>query len=290
MSLLALALAAAATGGGIYTGDVASPCDSACVVRIVVVDDGRSLASESIVAAPCDFAETPTADSENAPRGTRVRPDGSFRWRTRFQVVEGRFTADGRYVTGFTHFLGRAREDCSAVEIGFRAELKRRARPDGTCEGLNNGRIEVGVYVRRTGCTAATRIVDAWRADRDCAPTALPRKSCRVAGRRCTPVLGGRLKRLAGVACVAGRSRVELVIRQACGGPGPTAGYTSAAINVSCAEAQRLASRWTEQGCGRRACTVAGFRCGRPRGTPLRTQCRRGPLGVEIQRQIIIVD
>ena len=118
MSLLAVTLAALATaiGGGTYKGDVASPCDSACAVRVVVVDDGRSLSSDSLVAAPCDVAETPTADSQPAPRsGTPVQRDGSFRWRTRFQVVEGQFTADGRFVTGSTRFLGRARVDCSAV-------------------------------------------------------------------------------------------------------------------------------------------------------------------------------
>ena len=99
MNLLVGTLAALATsiGGGTYTGDVASSCDSACVVRFVVVDDGRSLASKSLVAALCDLAETPSADSQNAPRGTRIRSDGSFRWRTRYQVVQGQFTADGRF-------------------------------------------------------------------------------------------------------------------------------------------------------------------------------------------------
>jgi len=99
VNLLVGTLAALATsiGGGTYTGDVASPCDSACVVHFVVVDDGRSLASKSLVAAPCDLAETPSADSQNAPRGTRIGSDGSFRWRTRYQVVQGQFTADGRF-------------------------------------------------------------------------------------------------------------------------------------------------------------------------------------------------
>ena len=231
-----------AVGGGTYDGDVASPCDGACVVRLVVVDDGRSLSSKSIVAAPCDLAETPSADSQNAPRGTRVQRDGSFRWQTRFQVVEGRFTADGRFVTGSTRFLGRAREDCSAVEIGFRAELKRRAKSNGTCEPLDKGRLEVSVFVRRTGCTKATRVVDSWRVDRDCLSTSLARSSCRVAGRRCTPVLGGRLSKLAGVACVSGRSRIELVLRQSCGGQGPASGYTTTAINVACSDATRVTS------------------------------------------------
>ena len=284
------ATAATAIKGGIYNGTVASPCDSACVVRFVVVDDGRSLASRSIVAAPCDFAETPTADSQAAPRGTPIRRDGSFRWRTRYQVVEGQFTADGRFVTGFTRFLGRAREDCSAVEIGFRAELKRRAKSKGTCESLDKGRLEVSVFVRRTGCTEATRVVDAWRVDRDCISTSLARSSCRVAGRRCTPVLGGRLKGLAGVACVAGRSRIELVLRQSCGGPGPAFGYETTAINLSCSEATQVTSAW-KSGCGeRRSCTVAGWRCTRPKGKgPLR-QCRRGHLGVDIWRQVLVFD
>lgn len=292
MSLLAVTLAALATaiGGGTYKGDVASPCDSACVVRIVVVDDGRSLSSDSLVAAPCDLAETPTADSQNAPRGTPIRKDGSFRWRTRFQVVDGQFTADGRFVTGSTRFLGRAREDCSAVEIGFRAELKRRAKSKGTCEPLDNGRLEVSVFARRTGCTEATRVVDAWRGDRGCISTSLARSSCRVAGRRCTPVLGGRLKGLAGVACVAGGSRIELVLRQSCGGPGPAFGYSTTAINLSCSEATKVTSAWA-RACGeRRSCTVAGWRCKRPKGKGPLSQCRRGHLGVDIWRQVLVFD
>jgi hypothetical protein len=291
VSLLAATLAAVATaiGGGTYTGDVDQPCDSACVVRLVVVDDGRSLASESIVAAPCGLAETPSADSENAPRGTRVRSDGSFRWRTRFQVVAGKFAADGRSVTGSTRFLGRARDDCSEATTNFSARLKHRAKPNGACEPLTGGRLEVAVFVRRTGCTVATRVVDAWRADRDCISTSLQRSSCRVAGRQCTPVLGGRLKGLAGVACVAGRSRIELVLRQSCGGPGPAFGYAASAINVSCSEATKVTSAWAR--CGRRSCTVLGWRCRRPAGGkgPW-SQCRRGHQGVDIYRQAIIFD
>jgi hypothetical protein len=284
-----LAVLAGAIGGGTYDGDVASPCDSACVVRLVVVDDGRSLSSKSLVAAPCDLAETPSADSQNAPRGTRVRPDGSFRWRTRFQVVEGQFTADGRFVTGSTRFLGRAREDCSAVEIGFRAELKRRAKSKGTCEPLEKGRLEVSVFVRRTGCTEATRVVDAWRVDRDCVSTSLARSSCRVAGRRCTPVLGGRLSNLAGVTCVSGRSRIELVLRQSCGGQGPASGYTTTAINLSCGEATQVTSAFT-RACKRRSCAVAGWSCKGSTGNGPWSRCRRGHLGVDIWRQALVFD
>ena len=218
-----------------------------------------------------------------------MAPDGSFRWRTRFQLVEGQFTADGRFVTGTTRFLGRAREDCSAVEVGFRAELKRRAKSKGTCEPLDKGRLEVSVFVRRTGCTKATRVVDAWRVDRDCLTTSLQRSSCRVAGRRCTPVLGGRLQNVAGVACVAGRSRIELVLRQSCGGPGPAFGYSTTAINLACSEAQRVTSRWAWS-CKRRSCTVAGYRCRRPGGKGPWSQCRRGHVGVDIWRQVVIFD
>ena len=281
---------AKAIGGGTYDGDVASPCDSACVVRFVVADDGLSLSAKSIVAAPCDLAETPTADSKNAPRGTRVQRDGSFHWRTRFQRVDGRFTADGRFVTGSTRFLGRAREDCSAVEIGFRAELKRRAKAKGICEPLDKGHLEVSVFARATGCTKATRVVDAWRADRDCLSRSLARSSCRVAGRRCTPVLGGRLSTLAGVACVSGRSRIELVLRQSCGGQGPASAYTATAINVACSEANQVKSAWA-RACGeRRSCTVAGWRCKRPQGNGPFSRCRRGHLGVDIWRQVLVFD
>ena len=93
--LAVLAAVAATIGGGTYQGKVDSPCDSSCVARLVVVDDGRSLTTRSFVGAPCDFAETTTADSKPAPRGTPVRGNGSFRWKTRYQVVEGKFAADG---------------------------------------------------------------------------------------------------------------------------------------------------------------------------------------------------
>jgi hypothetical protein len=254
------------------------------------VDDGHSLSSRSIVAAPCDLAETPTADSKNAPRGTPVNPDGSFRWRTRYQVVKGQFTPDGRFVSGSARFLGRAREDCSAIETDFRAELERRAKPNGRCEPLDEGMLEVSVFVRRTGCTKATRVVDAWRGDRDCLSRSLQRSSCRVAGRSCTPVAGGRLTTLAGVACVSGRSRIELVLRQSCGGPGPAFGYSTDAINLGCREAQQVTSAWA-RACGeRRRCTVAGYRCRRPTGKGPLSRCRRGHLGVDIWRQVLVFD
>jgi hypothetical protein len=286
---VALAVLSAAIGGGSYEGRVNAICDRQCVAHLVVVDDGRSLAAESIVAPPCDLAETPNADSEQAPRGTPVHADGSFRWRTRFQVVEGRFAADRRSVTGSSRFLGRARADCSSATATFSATLAHRAKPNGTCETLSKGRLDVAVFVRRTGCTTATRVVDAWRADRDCGSTSVGRRACRVAGRRCVPVAGGRLRSLAGVTCRAGRSQIELVIRRACGGPGPVQGYTSRAINVGCAVAASVARQWSgHSGCGRRTCTVAGWRCGRPTGTPPTTRCRRAHAAVEIQRQIVI--
>ena len=89
-SLAAIAVLAATIGGGTYQGKVDSPCDSSCVARLVVVDDGRSLTTRSFVGAPCDLAETTDNDSKPAPRGTPVRANGSFRWRTRYQVVEGK--------------------------------------------------------------------------------------------------------------------------------------------------------------------------------------------------------
>lgn len=84
---------------------------------------------------------------------------------------------------------------------------------------------------------------------------------------------------------------IELVIRRACGGPGPVQGYTSRAINVDCAVAASVARQWSRQrDCGRRSCTVAGWRCGRPTGTPRTTHCLSAHAAVEIERQIIIED
>jgi hypothetical protein len=283
-----LAALAAAIGGGTYQAKVDAPCDSTCVARVVVVDDGHSLTTRSFVGAPCDFAETTDADSKPAPRGTPVKADGSFRWRTRFQVVEGRFAADGRSVSGTSRFLGRARGDCSSATTTFTAPLKRRAKPDGTCEPLASRALDVSVFARRTGCTKATRVVDAWRGDRDCVTKGFELRSCRAGGRRCAPVLGGRLSDLASVACVAGRSRVELVVSRACGGPGLQR-YDARSINLGCAAAQDVASQWAgRSGCARHACTVAGWRCRRPSGAPTGTRCRRGHSAVEIRRRIIM--
>jgi len=150
-----LAAVAATIGGGTYQGKVDSPCDSSCVARLVVVDDGRSLTTRSFVGAPCDFAETTTRDSKPAPRGTPVRANGSFRWKTRYQVVEGKFAADGKSVSGTTRFLGRARGDCSAATFTFTAPLKRHAKPNGRCESVDTHGLEIQVFAR--GCTKATQ-------------------------------------------------------------------------------------------------------------------------------------
>jgi hypothetical protein len=289
-----LAVLTAAIGGGSYQGRVDAPCDSHCVARLFVVDDGRSLTARSIVAAPCNLAETPDADSKPAPRGTPVNTDGSFRWHTRFQVVEGRFAADGRSVSGTSRFRDRARSDCSSATTTFTALLAHRAKADGTCEPLSKGRLAVSVFVRPKGCTDATRVVDAWRADRDCVTTSLDLRSCRVAGRRCVPVLGGRLARLAGVACRSGRSQIELVIRRDCPGvvfgPGPM-GADVRAINVGCPGAGSVARRWAQRsGCRARSCTVAAWRCRRPAGILSTTRCRRGHAAVEIRPRRFIVE
>ena len=144
--LAVLAAVAATIGGGTYQGKVDSPCDSTCIARLVVVDDGRSLTTRSFVGAPCDFAETTTADSKPAPRGTPVRGNGSFRWKTRYQVVEGKFAADGKSVSGTTRFLGRARGDCSAATFTFTAPLKRHVKPNGRCESVDTHGLEIQVF------------------------------------------------------------------------------------------------------------------------------------------------
>ena len=101
---------------------------------------------QSIVAAPC-ASRAPRAYSERAPRGTAVRADGSFRWRTDFQVVEGRFSADGRTVERHEPLPRPGAHDCGSETTAFSGRLVRRVAPDGTCEPLLKGRT-VGVGLR----------------------------------------------------------------------------------------------------------------------------------------------
>jgi hypothetical protein len=273
--LAVLAAVAATIGGGTYQGKVDTPCDSTCIARLVVVDDGHSLTTRSFVGAPCDFAETTDGHSRPAPRGTPVRAGGSFRWRTRFQAVEGRFAADGRSVSGTARFLGRARDDCSAATFTFTAPLKRHVKPSGRCESVDTHGLEIEVFAR--GCTKATRVVDAWSAKHACRAL----RTCRAGGRSCTPLLGGRLSGLASVGCP--RGRLELVITKSCGGAGPTTSVD--AINVGCGVARGVAQAWERtSGCARHSCGVAGWRC-RPRG-PGSTRCRQPHAAIEVSRLV----
>ena len=294
MGLLTVTLAAVAAtiGGGTYQGKVDSPCDSTCIARLVVVDDGRSLTTRSFVGAPCDFAETTTADSKPAPRGTPVRANGSFQWKTRYQVVEGKFAADAKSVSGTTRFLGRARGDCSAATFTFTAPLKRHVKPNGRCESVDTHGLEIQVFAR--GCTKATRVVDAWSAKRGCRAL----RACRAGGRSCTPLLGGRLSGLASVGCP--RGRIELVVSKGCGGGphrypggGPAGGFAVdvRAINVSCGATESVARAWSSSSrCVSHSCTAAGWHCGRPHGDPERSRCRRGHAAVDLRQRPIIFD
>lgn len=292
-SLAAIAVLAATIGGGTYQGKVDAPCDSTCIARLVVVDDGRSLSTRSFVGVPCDLAETTDNDSRPAPHGTPVRPGGSFRWRTKYQVVEGRFAANGKSVSGTSRLLGRARGDCSAATFTFTAPLKRHVKPNGRCESAFPHGLEVQVFAR--GCTKATRVVDAWGAKRGCRAL----RTCRAGGRTCTPVLGGRLSGLASVACP--RGRIELVVSKGCagggGGPSPGGGGGGGptrdvrAINTTCTQAEGVARAWAESSrCASRSCTAAGWRCGRPHGVGPLSRCRRGHSAVDIRQRPIIFD
>jgi hypothetical protein len=159
----------------------------------------------------------------------------------------------------------------------------------GSCDPVAHGRLEAAIFVRRTRCRAATRVVEAWRLDRDCVTTSREVRACRVAGRSCAPVSGGRLSILAGVSCPSGRSQIELVLRTHC----PELGFGRGleAINTSCAVARPLARRWERRDdCGPRACTVAGWRC-RPltrMPQPPTWRCRNGHSAFEILQRIII--
>jgi hypothetical protein len=281
---LVVAVLSTAIGGGTYEGKVDAPCDHTCNVRILTADDGRSLLTGSGVAAPCQPAGTSSGFSSGSPRGTPVHSDGSFRWRGRFEVVEGRFSSDGRTVNGTSHFLGLARRDCSTDTTAFAARLTRRTKPNGTCEPLLKRPLNVQVFVRRTGCTKATRVVDAWRADRDCVTRSRDLRPCRAGGRRCTPVDGGRLQNLAGVACRAGRSQIELVIRVPCALMARD--VSMRAINVSCAAAVPVARSWLSRSdCSRRACTVAGWRCRHVAASRKAWACRRAHQAFELNSE-----
>jgi hypothetical protein len=158
-----------------------------------------------------------------------------------------------------------------------------------SCDPVTHGRLDAAIFVRRTRCRVATRVAEAWRLDRDCVTTSREVRACRVAGRSCAPVSGGRLSTLAGVSCPAGRSEIELVLREGCRELPFDEGL--AAINMSCGEARPLARRWQRQdACATHSCTVAGWRC-RPLSVPPRPRswrCRSGHRAFEILDKMIV--
>ena len=154
MTPLAVFAALAATiGGGTYQAKVDAPCDSTCVARLVVVDDGRSLTTRSFVGVPCDLAETTDNDSQPAPRGTPVRrrrlvpvedalPGG------RGAVRGGRPVGDrdhapprprARGLLGRDVHLHRASEAPREAERALRVGRHARARDPGVRSWLHEG-------------------------------------------------------------------------------------------------------------------------------------------------------
>ena len=167
-----------------------APCDSTCVVRLVVADDGRSLSSgrSSRHRAISPRRRPPTAT--NAPRGTRVQRDGSFRWRTRFQVVEGRFAADGRFGRAAPPLPRLARERLLGGDDDVhRAGWRDARRPEGHLRAARQGPAR-GQRLRapdrlHEGDARRRRLA---RGPRLPEPRRSRARACRVAGRRCTPV------------------------------------------------------------------------------------------------------
>jgi hypothetical protein len=97
-------------------------------------------------------------------------------------------------------------------------------------------------------------------------------------------VAGGRLQNLAGVACRAGRSQIELVIRRPCSLMARD--VSMRAINVSCAAALPVARQWLGRSdCSRRACTVGGWRCRHVKATREAWACRRSHQAIELNAQ-----
>ena len=132
--------------------------------------------------------------SPRAPRGTAVEPTARFAGKTDRQVVEGRFSADGRR-PGNQPLPRPGAQRLRLEDHHVLLRLIRRAAPDRTCEPLHKGRL----WCRSTSGTGCTRRPASWTPggwiglrDDFGSSCGLPRGR-----RRSTPVSGGTLKGLA---------------------------------------------------------------------------------------------
>ena len=292
MSFVVAAIVTTALAGGDYqgTGDGPAACPGCRNdVKLHVADDGGSLIAGSIVEVgvicPPGDPAGPGGGRLEPPRGTPIRRDGSFGWGN----VRGSFAADGRSVSG------TVTASCTPEPARFSARLvaRRPSRQDRArhCDPLITRRMTLEVVQLRAGCTEATRVSDRWAASRRCLSGGLDIRSCVVTGDRCERVRGGRLDRLAGAACLAGPSRIELVLRRRC--PPPSFEYVLFAVNLSCRLAEPVASAWAgrRRQCRDKACHVAGWRCRPLHGPGSTARCmRRGLRHVAIELEPSLIE
>ena len=116
-----------------------------------------------------------------------------------------------------------------------------------------------------------------------------------MSGFSCAPVDGGRLRALAGAACLRERARVELTIRHRCGIV-PVSGIESllvTTVTTSCGNAVDVARGYARlTRCLDRSCTVGAWVC-KPVLTGPTSRCGRPqpPYEVlELTRRTLIID
>jgi hypothetical protein len=163
------------------------------------------------------------------------------------------------------------------------------------CRSLDAGGFSVRVAHQGAGCERVGRMVVAWSEARRCVSRTGRPRVCRVSGFSCAPVDGGRLRALAGAACLRERARVELTIRHRCGIV-PVSAIESllvTAVTTSCGHARDVARGYARrEGCRDRRCTVGGWVCTPVlTGPPSRCARPQHPHEVlELTRQNLIVD
>lgn len=163
------------------------------------------------------------------------------------------------------------------------------------CGSLDADGFSVRVAYRGAGCARVGRMVVAWSEARRCVSRTGRPHTCRVSGFACAPVDGGRLRALAGAACLRDRARVELTIRHRCGIV-PVSAIESllvTTVTTTCGSAEEVARGYARlQRCLDRGCTVGAWVC-KPVLTGPASRCARPQPPhevVEITREVVIVD
>jgi len=285
------AAASLPTPGGRYIGTLrygtaCRGCNSR--VRLTVADDRLSLLKPSSIAfdAQCSATspgETPTrlGASTEAPIGTAIGRDGTFRWTERSGstrvTVTGAFEQGGRVARGTLSYRPTVDQACALASIPFTAPLSGRPyRPrPGAVIHCPTPRRFVGLGIgaepvhRGSGCTPAVAVAQEWSTRAACHSGPDRLRACTVAGQSCTPIDVGQLDALSGVACRNARNPnalIELIVRWGCH-PTNDEIFTDA-INLSCATATAVTRAWSRHDrcteifvVGAKCSPLAGWRC-----------------------------